>query len=107
MKKLAAVFLAVIMMAVMLAGCASRDEALVGRWVFELDPSWVTTFNADGSGTHAISWSYGTSFQWTTPGNNIRWNYPNHPRMDTPYRISGNALYITLGDGIVWRYVRD
>ena len=49
--------------AFMLSGCSSRDDALVGTWVWEDDSSWVTTFNADGTGTHAISWGYGTSFQ--------------------------------------------
>ena len=107
LKKLAAALLAVLVMFVMLAGCASRDEELVGIWVFEADSSWVTTFNADGTGTHALDWGYGTSFRWTTPSNNIRWNYPNHPNMDTPYRISGNALYITMADGTVFRYIRD
>ena len=108
-KRFTAGLLAVAMLAAMLlmAGCSSRDDALVGRWVFEADSSWVTTFNADGTGTHTISWGYGTTFQWTTPGNNIRWNYPGFRNMDTPYRISGNALYITLDGGITFRYIRD
>ena len=108
-RKLAAGLLAVMAIVVMMlmAGCSSRDDDLVGRWVFEVDPSWVTTFNADGSGTHAQSWGFGTSFQWTTPGNNIRWNYSGYPDMTTPYRISGNALYITMDDGTTFRYIRD
>jgi len=92
--------------AFMLSGCSSRDDALVGTWVWEDDSSWVTTFNADGTGTHAISWGYGTSFSWTTPGNNIRWNYSGHPNMDTTYRIPGNTLYITTQEGVTFRYIR-
>ena len=109
MKKFTIGLLAIAMITVMLLmmGCAGRDDELVGRWVFENDPAWVTTFNADGTGTHAISWGFGTTFQWTTPGNNIMWNYSGHPNMRTPYRISGNALYITMDDGTVFRYIRD
>ena len=83
------------------------DSELVGRWVFEVDPSWVTTFDADGSGTHAISWGYGYTFQWTILNDNIVWNYPGHPNMDTPFRIDGDALYITVADGTFYRYIRD
>ena len=107
MKKFAAAFFAVIMLVVLLTGCTSRDENLVGTWVWEDNPAFVTTFNADGTGTHAVSWGFGTTFRWATPGNNIRWNYPNHPNMDTPYRISGNALYMTMDDGTVYRYIRN
>ena len=83
------------------------ENIFVGRWVFEDDPSWVTTFNADGTGTHAISWGYGTTFRWSIWGNNIRWSYPGHPNMETRYRITNDALYITMGDGTVYRYIRD
>ena len=109
MGKFATGLLAIVAIVVMLSmvGCTSRNDELVGRWIFEDDPAWVTTFNADGTGTHAQSWGYGTSFQWTTPGNNIRWNYPDYPNMDTPYRISGDALYITIDGGITYRYIRD
>jgi len=107
-KAVTFLLLAMTLTAVLLmAGCSSRDENLVGTWVFDQDSSWVTTFNADGTGTHAISWGYGTSFQWTTPGNDIRWNYSGHRNMDTPYRISGDALYITSADGSTFRYLRD
>ena len=108
-KKLVVLFLAVIcMVAVLLAvGCANQDEDLVGRWVFEDDATWVTTFNEDGTGTHSQSWGFGTSFEWTTPGNNIRWSYPGHQDMETPYNVSNDALYITMEDGTVFRYVRD
>jgi len=95
----------------MVAGCASRDEALVGTWVSEDDPTWVTTFYEDGTGTHTQSWGYGTTFQWSTPGNIILWNYPGVPNLPTSYRISGNALYFTLetavGETITYRYIRD
>ena len=110
MRKFITSLLAIAMIATVLlmAGCgANRDDALVGTWVWEDNPDWVTTFNEDGTGTHAISWGYGTSFEWTTPGNNIRWNYPGHRNMDTPYNISGNALYITDASGATFRYIRD
>ena len=97
--------LAVVML--MTACGDNRDEALVGRWVWADNPAFVTTFNEDGTGTHAISWGWGTTFTWTTPGNDINWNYPGHPNMRTPYRISGNTLYLTMGDGTVYRYLRD
>ena len=48
----------------------------------------------------------GLHFSWTTPGNNIRWNYSGHPNMDTAYRISGNTLYITTQEGVAFRYIR-
>jgi hypothetical protein len=83
------------------------DEELVGRWVFEDDPVWITIFNTDGKGTHAISWGYGTTFEWTSTGGNIRWNYPGFPPMDTPYIITGNVLSIIMDDGTVYRYIRD
>jgi len=113
-KRIAAIIFAVVMMfavVAMVAGCTSRDEALVGTWVSEDDPTWVTTFNEDGTGTHTQSWGFGTSFEWSTPGNNIRWDYPGTENMDSPYSISGDALYITIevGDGetITYRYIRD
>ena len=108
-RRLVTGLLALIMMVVMfsMVGCTNRDDELVGRWVWEDDPAWVTTFNEDGTGTHTQTWGYGTSFQWATPGNNIRWNYSGHPNMDTAYRISGDALYITVEDGITYRYIRD
>ena len=84
------------------------ENPLVGRWVFEDDPNWVTTFNADGTGTHTISWGYGTTFRWSIWQNNtIRWNYTGYPMMVTPFRVSNNALYITVDDGTVYRYIRD
>ena len=86
-------------------------KTLWGHWVWEDNPAFVTTFNADGTGTHAITWGFGTTFRWSTPGNNIRWNYPGWPNMDSPYRISGNVLYITLDDefggDVTVRYIRN
>jgi len=90
---------------VLLTGCDSRDAALVGTWVFEDDSSWVTTFNEDGTGTHALDWGFGTSFRWSTGGSNINWNYSGHPSMRTPYTISGGVLSITMADGTVFRYI--
>ena len=110
MRKTARLLLTVAVIASLLltTGCGdSRDDELVGRWVFELDSSWVTTFNADGTGVHALDWGYGTTFRWSTGGGNLTWNYPNHPDVYTPYRISGNALYLTMDDGTVFRYIRD
>ena len=84
------------------------ENPLVGRWVFEDDPSWVTTFNADGSGIHTISWGYGYTFRWSLLQNNtIRWNYAGYPMMVTPFRMSNNALYITVDDGTEYRYIRE
>ena len=109
-RKLSVGLLALVILVSMflIAGCGSnRDEALVGTWSFELDSSWVTTFNADGTGTHSLDWGFGTSFRWSTLGGNITWNYYGHPRMITPYNISGNALYITMDDGTVYRYIKN
>ena len=93
--------------ALLAAGCANRDEDLVGRWVFEEIDGWVTTFYEDGTGAHSQSWGFGTSFEWATPGNYIVWSYPGHEDMETPYRIENDALYITMEDGTIFRYVRD
>jgi len=113
-KRIAALFLAIALMGAaltMVAGCTSRDADLVGTWVSADDPSWVTVFNEDGTGTHAQSWGFGTSFEWSTSGDSIRWDYPDFPRIDSPYRISGDALYITLedegGGTTTFRYIRD
>ena len=95
-----------IVVMMLMVGCGN-DEALVGRWVFADDPSYVTTFNADGTGTHAISWGQGTSFRWSTPGNNIMWDFPGYANSRSPYSISGDVLYITVQDGVVYRYIRD
>ena len=105
---LAAVAMLVLGM-VMLTGCASRDEALVGSWSWDLNSDYVTTFNADGTGTHALDWGlgYGTTFRWSTSGRNINWNYPNHPRLVTPYTVSGDVLTMTLADGSQVRYLRN
>lgn len=101
-------FTMIIVMLLMVGCRAGRDNELVGRWVWEDNPDYVTTFEADGTGTHAISWGFGTTFQWTTLRNNIRWNYPGYPNMYTPFRISGDALYITVySPRITYRYIRD
>jgi len=107
MKKIIILLLSVAFMFSLVACGANRDEELVGRWVFEDDSSFVTTFNEDGSGTHSISWGFGDTFEWSTRRDNLYWNYPGHERMYTPYRISGGALYLTLDDGTVFRYLRD
>ena len=109
LKRLITGFLAIVLISTMflMVGCGGRDDELVGRWAFEDDPAWITTFEEDGTGTHTISWGYGTEFRWRTPGNNIRWSYPGHPDMDSPYRISDDALYITLDDGTTFRYIRN
>ena len=110
MKKTARLLLTVAMVAALLlmAGCGdNRDDELVGRWVFADDSSWVTTFNADGTGEHALDWGFGTTFRWSTSRGDLTWNYPNHPNVYTPYRISGNTLYLTMADGTVYRYIRN
>jgi hypothetical protein len=89
-----------------LVGC--RDDELVGRWVWEEDSSFVTTFNDDGTGTHTISWGFGTSFNWGTPDSGrINWDYPDYAIMYTPYSISGDVLTISMDDGTEYRYIRD
>ena len=109
MKKYFVLFAAIAMIAgvLLLTGCSSRDADLVGVWTWEEDSSFVTTFNEDGTGTHAIDWTgMGTTFNWSTSGGNINWNYPNHPRVISPYSVSGNVLTLTIeGMGDV-RYVR-
>jgi len=107
MKKLIVLLLSVAFMLVLVACGANRDEELVGRWVYENDSDWVTTFNEDGSGTHSISWGEGDTFEWSTRRDNLYWSYPGHEDMYTPYRIAGGALYLYLDDGSYFRYLRD
>ena len=90
-----------------LTGCDSIDENLVGRWTWDFDSQFVTTFNEDGTGSHTISWGYGYTFTWTTRGDNLLWDYPNHPGMQTPYRIQNDRLYLTMVDGTVFVYIRQ
>ena len=107
-KKLMILLLAVMFVFGLVAcGGGDSEHEIVGRWVSEDSSDWVTTFNADGTGTHAISWGFGTTFEWSIRGSNIRWNYSGHPNMNTPFRISGDALYITIDDGTTFRYIRD
>ena len=112
MKKVLALLFVVLLMIGLVAcggGGSDEDHEIVGRWVFEGDPSWVTTFNADGTGTHAIDWGFGTSFEWSIRGGGgiLRWNYSGHPSMDTSISLSGDVLDITMADGTVFRYLRD
>ena len=108
MKKLFVLLLTVIFIFSLTAcGGNDADHEIVGRWVSADDSSWVTTFNADGSGTHTISWGYGTSFRWSIRSNSIRWDYSGHPNMETPFRISGDSLFITVDGGFEFLYIRD
>jgi ABC-type glycerol-3-phosphate transport system substrate-binding protein len=108
MKKLLILILSLVLaLGLVACGNNSSDDELVGRWVSEYGSDWVTTFNADGTGSHSISWGYGTTFEWRTRGGNIRWSYSGHPDMDTPFEISEDTLYITVDDGTVFRYIRD
>jgi len=91
----------------MLSGCASRDNELVGIWSWDGDPSYVTTFYEDGTGTQAVDWGFGYTFNWSTSGSTLIWNYPSHSRLRSPYNISGNVLTITLDDGSLLRLIRD
>jgi len=110
MKKFLVLLAAVALIAgglLMLSGCSSSDSDLVGVWEWEGDSSFVTTFNSDGSGSHAIDWTgYGTRFNWSTSRNNIYWEYPGFPRVYTPYNISGDVLTFSLDDGSSFRYIR-
>jgi len=102
MRKYVVFFAAVLMIAgaMMLTGCNSRDEALVGRWESNDFPGSITTLNADGTGTHTTDWGYGLTFTWSTSGSNIIWNYPGHPRLQTGYTVSANSkTWIEEGGG--------
>ena len=90
----------------LLTGCDSRDSDLVGTWQWDDNPAFVSVFNEDGTGSHALDWGFGTTFRWSTPGNRIVWNYPDHPNVYTNYSISGDVLNITMDDGTVLRYIR-
>jgi len=90
-----------------LSGCARINPDLVGEWVYEADPSWKTTFNEDGTGTHTQSWGFGTTFTWLSSSRNLYWNYPGHQAMYTPYSISGNVLTITISNGSTFRYIKN
>jgi len=113
MRKLTITLLIITTLAVMLltAGCVSRDDELVGTWVSEDAPTWVTTFNSDGTGTHTRCWGYGTEFRWATTNSRISWNYPGHRNMETRYRVYGDVLYITTvvdgGARVIHRYIRE
>jgi len=109
MRKLLILFSTVALFAglMFMTGCTQRDSDLVGSWTFEEDAQWVTTFNQDGSGSHTLDWGFGTTFTWSTSGNNIYWNYPGHERMYTGYSISGDVLTITMADGTRYRYIRN
>jgi len=110
MRKYLMVLAAVALIAgglLVMSGCSSRDSDLVGVWAWDGDSSITTTFNADGTGTHSMNWTgFGTSFNWSTSGNNIIWNYPNQPRMRTEYNVSNDVWSFTMGDGTVFRYNR-
>jgi len=99
--------IAMIVGLMILTGCTQRDSELVGSWTSEDNSQWVSTFNADGSGSHTISWGFGTTFTWSTSRNNIYWNYPGHDRLYTVYSISGDVLTITMADGVIFRYIRN
>jgi len=109
MKKLLMLLGAVAIFAslMFMTGCTRRDSGLVGSWTFEQDSQWVSTFNEDGSGSHTLSWGFGTTFTWSTSSNNIYWDYPGHARMYTVYSISGDVLTITMDDGTRFRYIRN
>ena len=109
MRKILMILAAITLLAgaLMFTGCSSRDEELVGTWVWELDSNFVTTFNDDGTGTHAITWGFGTTFDWSTSGRNIVWEYPGHDSLRTEYSISGDVLTITDADGTVFIYIRQ
>lgn len=85
--------------AFLLTGCDSHDDDLVGVWTLEGIPGLESTFNADGTGHHVEDWGFGLTFEWSTSGTRLNWNYPGHARMITPYSISGDVLTLTLDDG--------
>jgi len=107
MKKFYVLLAAIVLIAggLLLTGCSSSDAELVGRWQWDFDPNFITTFNQDGTGSHAIDWGVGDTFTWSTSGSNIVWNYPGYQRLLTPFSITDGALYITM-DETVLRYIR-
>ena len=84
-----------------------QDAALIGTWVWDANPAYVTTFNENGTGNHTITWGFGTNFTWTTSGPNLIHDYPGHGRLGMWYEMRGNALYFTMPDGTVYRYTRQ
>ena len=108
MKKYVVFFAAVLMLAgvMMLTGCGSQDENLVGTWVWNDNPASITTLNADGTGTHTTDWGYGLTFRWSTRGNDIHWNYPGHPNMRTGYTVSGDSKTWIMDGGLRVNFTR-
>jgi len=109
MRKILMILAAITLLAgaLMMTGCSSRDNDLVGTWVWDLDSNFVTTFNDDGTGTHAIDWGWGTTFEWSTRSNRLYWDYPGHDAVYTEYSVSGDTLTITDASGIDMIYIRQ
>jgi len=113
MKRFFMVMMALLMLTgvLFLTACgASHDEALIGTWRWEGDPTgaFTTTFNSDGSGSHSQDWAgYGLTFNWRTSGRNIIWSYPGFGDVTTRYTVSDGVWSFTMADGTVFRYVRD
>ncbi|MCL2364562.1 MAG: DUF5640 domain-containing protein [Defluviitaleaceae bacterium] len=92
----------------LLSGCASRDEDLVGTWIWQDNPAYITTFEANGNGTNAITWGHGTEFTWTTRGNNIyKRFYGSRDRYYFEYSVNGDILNFYDEGVLVFRYVRQ
>ncbi|MCL2361492.1 MAG: DUF5640 domain-containing protein [Defluviitaleaceae bacterium] len=108
MKKFVVLFAVIALIAggLMLSGCSSRDDDLVGVWQLQEDATFVTTFNDDGRGEHTVDWGFGMSFRWSTSRGNLYWNYTGHSRMYTAYSVSGDVLTITMDEGFVMRFNR-
>jgi len=100
----AAAFCAVLL----LSGCASRDADLVGSWVWQDNPSFVTTFEESGDGNHTISWGQGTQFTWTTRGGNVYKRFDgSRDRYYLEYSVSGDNLTFYHNGQVLYRYVRQ
>jgi len=71
-------FVTMLLAVVVLTGCNS-DHDIVGTWTWDLESSWVYTFDADGTGTlnaGAMSWDIsGDVLTITMDGIPMRWVY--------------------------------
>jgi len=101
------IFAAIIFFAIFSrSGNYTHDENLVGTWIWEENNAFVSTFNEDGTGSHAVNWGFGLTFDWIASGYYLFWDYYRIPRMYTRYEIINHALYITIENGRVLRYFR-
>ena len=110
MKKILQLFATVFVVTTLftLTACGSDDfeNDLVGTWIWELNPAFIFTIEADGTG----SWG-GSIFEWEVSGNELRMTLEvDHTGLGvhrwTP-EIDGDTLTITsLQTYEVYVYIR-